>query len=64
MGTSNKLPRAYADILLMERFSCTEKQLYEEFTQLTIQRISWLDEMRAQAERVKKTEADFFAKTR
>lgn len=59
MGTSNKLPRRYADILLMERFSCTERGLYEEFTQGTIQRIGWLDEMRGQAERVRKMEAKF-----
>jgi hypothetical protein len=61
MGTSNKLPRAYADILLMERFSCTEKQLYEEFTQLTIQRVSWFDELRSNAQRVKEMDAKFNA---
>lgn len=53
MGTAKTVPYWVAEIQLMEQFTCTEKQLYEEFSTGTIQRVGVLNELRAKAAKFK-----------
>ena len=51
MGTATTVPEWTSEILFIEHLSCTEKQLYEEFSVLTLKRLSILLELRDKAER-------------
>jgi len=57
MGTGQTVPQWFAEILWMERFSCTERELYEDFRRVTIERIGATDAIRGRVNRIKEAEA-------
>lgn len=54
MGTSESLPVWTADLLVMERYGWTERQLREEVSLKTMGQIRVLEELRAKADKVKR----------
>lgn len=53
MGTSTKVPVWVGEIQIQEQTGWTDRQLYEEVSLGTIQKMNYLNEMRSRAEAIR-----------
>ena len=54
MGTGTSVPAWVGEIQIMEKTGWTERELYEDVSLLTIQRMNYLEGERAKADKVRK----------
>ena len=57
MGTGSTVPRWFAEIQFCERFSCTEKELYEDFSRAFFNKVQAVNEIENSVHKAKEQAA-------